>query len=90
MSAETVQIVLVGGPLDGETHPIPAAEAGRISRQYASLRTLSTMDMWQPEDVIPELPKHLTYKPMTVDFAGWSMPSITDDGVMRYEYVGEW
>lgn len=90
MSSETVQIVLVGGPFDGETQPIPASEAGRISRRYASLRPLSVTDMWQPEGVIPEPPKCLTYKPMMVDFAGWPRPSITDDGVMRYEYVGEW
>jgi hypothetical protein len=50
---------------------------------------LSVASTWQPEGIIPELPKRLEYRPMTVDFAGWPMPSITDDGIRRYKFVGE-
>lgn len=89
-----VQIVLVGGPLDGETHPIPEAEArsGRERRYVPPYNPVLAVSMYVPpgEVVIPEQPRRLTYRPLMVDFADWPMPSVTDDGTMRYEYVGEW
>lgn len=92
MSGETVQIMLVGGPLDGETHPIPAAEAGLMPRRYVPpYSPMSVASMWWlPGGAVrPEPPKRLIYKPMMVDFADWPVPSVADDGVMRYEYAGE-
>lgn len=91
MSGETVRIVLVCGPLDGETHPIPEAEArSGIARRYVPpFAPLGAASMWRPDGIIPEPPKHLEYRPMTVDFAGRPMPSITDDGTRRYKFAGE-
>lgn len=92
MSAETVQIVLVNGPLDGETHAIPKAEATWM-RTYAPVALPPVVMHWNPDgemNLTTYWPKHLHYRGVTVDFAGWPAPSITDDGVMRYEYVGEW
>lgn len=91
MSGDTVQITLVGGPLDGYAHPIPTAEAGVNTRTYVVPRALSIVTMWQAEDAIPEQPKNVHYRPMLANIgADWPVLSIADDGAMRYEYVGEW
>lgn len=86
-----VQIVLVGGPLDGETHMIPEAEArSGISRRYAKPLEAYPCTYWDPRDgFIPAPPTHLEYQPMMVDFAGWPYPSIAEDGTRRYVFVGE-
>jgi hypothetical protein len=92
MSDETVQIVLVGGPYDGETHAIPEAEArSGCARRYAAPYNPGSLLVMYTADAppVPVMPKSLEYRPMTVDFAGWPMPSITDDGIRRYKYAGE-
>ncbi len=92
MTEPTVQIVLVGGPLDGETHAIPEAEArSGIARRYVPPVRLDLVALYvTPEEALTKLPTRLEYRPMTVDFAGWQVPSITDDGVRRYKFAGEW
>lgn len=93
MTTETVQIVLVGGPLDGYSHPIPAAEAGVNTRIYALPHMPSIVTMWQAPDAVPEMTmtKHVHYRSMLADIgADWPVLSIADDGAMRYEYAGEW
>lgn len=91
--AATVQIVLVGGPLDGMTHTIPAADV-RCGRPWCFAPPYQPMPTvaYVPDDAIPPMPAptlYLEYRPMCVEFAGWPMPSITDDGTVRYKYVGE-
>lgn len=89
MSADLVQIVLVGGPRDGETHAIPADAAGVNTWCFPPPCPLSVVTYWDPTP-IPQTASYLHYRPKLADFAGWLAPSITDDGAMRYEYVGEW
>lgn len=85
-----VQIVLVGGPHDGETRMIPAdrARSGiayRLPRPCTPRYVATTEELWAS---LRE-PSCLEYRPMMIDFMGWPTRSITDDGTLRYLYAGE-
>lgn len=86
--SEKVSIMLMGGPFDGETLEVPAQEVGRVWR-FATPYRPTIAEMYVPDGTIPVLPRHLEYRLKTVDFNGWPVPSITDDGAMRYQYAGE-
>lgn len=86
-----VRIVLVGGPLDGDVREISEAfaQSKLAYRCVPPITPLGSAFGWIPDGVIPELPKHLEYRPLMVRFNGWPVHSVTDDGTPRYEYAGE-
>lgn len=88
----TSQIVLVGGPLDGDVVIIPE-DTLKHGSPYRCRVTVMPRFM-SPEEILASgcrLPSGiLEYRPMMIDFMGWPTPSITDDGTTRYLYAGEY
>jgi len=92
MTETRVPIVLIGGPYDGETQLIPADAAHNGSTwcmAWCPIPSITAMMNMPSEGELERWPTHVRYRLLTVDFAGWPMPSRTDDGTLRYQYAGE-
>ena len=73
-----IRAVFVGGPIDGQVMTIPAGTSAWTVAQAPGIPALVTADMDWPRIMHHHYRLKLVY--------GW--PSITDDGLTRYEYVG--
>ena len=87
--SDRVPIVLIGGPYDGETQLIPKDVARNGSTWNMTWCPMPSITAMLDMADLMQWPTHVRYRPLTVDFAGWPMPSRTDDGMLRYQYAGE-
>lgn len=84
----SIVITLVGGPADGRDIPIPDTMPPFSYRVAVPAPPSALFGFASPDHLLdPPSPAYTVaeYRPLLVEY----MPSLTDDGRYRYEYVGD-